>query len=265
MRQIVRWTVWQRRWSTFWWSFGAFAFIFLTLAVYPSFKDAGAELEKSFSNLSDSVLALFGGSSDFFSPIGFLNSQIFFLLLPLVLTMLAVALGAALIGREEQDTTLETLLARPISRGKVMAGKVIAGTVVLGIVSVVSLLTVVIGSRVYDLESVPSSAVALATFNSFLLAYATGAITFLLAATGRARGAAIGIGAFVGLGGYIIDSLSGNVHWLEGPSKFLPFHYFQSEAVLRQTYHWSNALFFVAILVICGALSYISFRRRDLV
>ncbi|HEX5744112.1 MAG TPA: ABC transporter permease subunit [Candidatus Saccharimonadales bacterium] len=264
MRQIVRWTVWQRRWSTFWWSLAVFGFIWLTLAVYPSFKDAGSALEKSFQNLPDAALALFGGSADFFSPVGYLNSQIFFLLLPLILTMLAVALGASLIAREEQDTTLETLLARPISRNNLLTAKIIAGTVVLAIVSLVGLLTTVVGARIYDLEAVPSSAVALASFNSFLLAYATGAIAFVLAATGRARSAAIGIGAFIGLGGYVIDSLAGTVHWLAGPSKAFPFHYFQSEAILRQTYDWSNALFFVAILSVCGVFSYVAFRRRDL-
>lgn len=265
MRPIIRWTLWQRRWSTVWWSVGVFSFIFITLVFYPSFKDAGAALEKSFASLPDAALGLFGGSSDFFSPVGYLNSQVFFLMLPLLLTMLAVALGSSLIAREEQDATLETLLARPVSRGRVLAGKAAAGTLILAIVSAAAVLSVVICARLFQLDDVPSSAVALAGANSFLLAYCTGAIAFLLAATGRARSAAIGISAFIGFGGYIIASLSGTVHWLSGPSKAFPFHYFQSEAILRQTYHWVNALFFVAVAVACGALSYIAFRRRDLV
>lgn len=264
MRSIIRWTLWQRRWSTMWWSVGVFSFIFITLVFYPSFKDAGIALEKSFQNLPDAALGLFGGSSDFFSPIGYLNSQVFFLMLPLLLTMLAVALGASLIAREEQDGTLETLLARPVSRSGLLTGKVVAGTLILAVVSAVAAVTVVVSAHLFDLDAVPSSAIALATFNSFLLAYATGAVAFLLAATGRARSAAIGIAAFIGFAGYIIESLAGTVHWLSGPSKALPFHYFQSEAILRQTYHWIDALFFVAVIAACGILSYIAFRRRDL-
>jgi beta-exotoxin I transport system permease protein len=264
MRPVIRWTLWQRRWSTLWWSVGVASFILITLVFYPSFKDAGAALEKSFSSLPKAALGLFGGSSDFFSPVGYLNSQIFFLMLPLLLTMLAVALGAALIAGEEKDGTLETLLARPVSRTRLLAGKAVAGSLILAVVSAVATAAVVVCARVFGLDGVPSSAVALAGFNCFLLAYCTGAIAFLLSATGRARGAAIGVAALIGFGGYIISSLAGTVHWLSGPGEAFPFHYFQSEAILRQTYSWTNSLFFVGVAAACGALSYIVFRRRDL-
>lgn len=264
MWPVIKWTLWQRRWSTGWWSFGVFGFIFINMIFYPTFKDQAAELQKSFASLPKAALQLFGGSSDFFSPVGFLNSQIFFLMLPMLLTILAVALGTSLIAREEQDGTLETLLARPISRTKLLTAKIIAGSLVLLAVSAVAFVTVVIMARALGLDGVSSWAITQASFNSFLLAYCTGAIAFLLAATGRARAAAIGVAAMIGLGGYIISSLSGTVEWLKTPSKIFPFDYFQSEAILRGTYHWVNALFFVAVIIGCGVLSYIAFRRRDL-
>lgn len=264
MSPVIKATLWQRRWSTFWWAVGIASFIAITLVFYPTFKNSASSLEQSFASLPKAALGLFGGSSDFFSPVGYLNSQIFFLLLPLLLTMLAVSLGASLIARDEQDSTLETLLARPISRGRLMTAKILAGSTILAAVSLVSLAAVVLFARIFQLSAVPSSAIALATVNSFLLAYCTGAIAFLLAATGWARGAAIGIGAFIGFAGYIISSLAGTVNWLKGPSKVFPFNYFQSEAILRQTYHWTSALYFVAVIVVCGILSYTVFRRRDL-
>lgn len=264
MKPVIRWTLWQRRWSTMWWSVGLFSFIFINMVFYPTFKDSADQLAKSFSTLPKAAVQLFGGSSDFFSPVGFLNSQIFFLMLPLLLTMLAVSLGSSLIAREEQDMTIELLLARPVSRGRLMAAKVIAGTIALSIVSAIALVTVVVTARVFGLDGIPSRAIALASFNSFLLAYATGAIAFLLAATGRARGAAIGIGAVIGVGGYLISSLSGTVDWLKTPAKAFPFNYYQSEAILRSTYHWTSALFFVIVIAVCGGLSYLAFRRRDI-
>lgn len=264
MLPIIRWTLWGRRWSTAWWSVGVFSFILINMVFYPTFKDQAQVLEKSFASLPKAALQLFGGSSDFFSPIGFLNSQIFFLMLPMLLTILAVALGSSLIAREEQDGTLETVLARPVSRGRVLIAKIIAGSLVLAVVSAVALATVVAAAKVFGLD-VASSLIAQASFNSFLLAYCTGAVAFLLAATGRARGAAIGVAALVGFGGYIISSLSGTVEWLKTPSRIFPFDYFQSEAILRGTYHWINALYFVVVIAVCGVLSYVVFRRRDLI
>jgi ABC-2 type transport system permease protein len=263
MMPIIKWTWRQRRQSTLWWSIGLVAFILLTLVFYPSFRDQAAQFEKTFADLPKAAVQLFGGSSDFFSPIGYLNSQITFIMLPLLFSMLAVSLGASLIAREEQDQTIEMLLTRPISRSHVLAAKAAAGTLILATVSLITTIVMTVMAHLVKID-VPSSAVFLAGFNCFLLAWCTGAIAFLLAATGRARGAAIGISGLVGVGGYLIDSLAGTINWLKVPAHVLPFHYYQSEAILRQTYHWVNGLFFVSVLAVCGILSYIAFRRRDL-
>lgn len=263
MIPIIKWTLWQRRYSLFWWSVCISAFNFINTVFYPTFKDQAAELQKSFENLPDAALQLFGGSADFFSPVGFLNSQIFFLMLPLLLTMMMISLASSLLAREEQDMTIELLLARPISRAKVLLAKVTAGTLFAVAVTLVVTGVTILCAAAFNID-VPLSSIALACLNCLLLAYATAAISFLLTATGRARGAALGIGALVGVGGYLVTSLSGTVTWLKGPSNFLPFEYYQSEAILRGTYHWVNALFFVGVIAACCVLSWIGFRRRDI-
>jgi len=68
----------------------------------------------------------------------------------------------------------------------------------------------------------------------------------------------------VALGGYIIGSLAGTVKWLSFPAKLLPFHYYQSEAILRGTYNWNNVWYFVFVIALCSVLSWVAFRRRDL-
>lgn len=263
MKPIIRWTTWQRRWSTMWWSVSIFGFIFINMIFYPSFKDQAEQLAKTFQDLPPAAVQLFGGSTDFFSPIGFLNSQIFFLMLPLLLGILAIGLGSSLIAREEQDKTIELLLARPLSRSRLLMSKALAGTVILAIVTIAGLITTLLISKFVDLE-VPSSAITLATINCFLLTLSFGAIAFLLTTIGKARGASLGIAALIAIGGYLVSSLSGTVDWLKVPAKVFPFHYYQSEAILRETYNWNNALFFGAIILVCGALSWLSFRRRDI-
>jgi ABC-2 type transport system permease protein len=264
MLSVIKWTLWQRRWSTFWWILGVFGFIFLNIVFYPTFKDQAAELQKSFENLPEAALQLFGGSADFFSPVGFLNSQIFFLMLPMLLSILAIGLGTSLIGREEQDGTIETLLARPISRSRLLLGKAKAGSMVVLIVALASLLTTVGLSRAVGLTEVSPLEMTAATFACLMLALSFGAIALLLTTIGRARGASLGIAAFIALGGYLISSLANTVSWLKTPSLFFPFHYYRSEEILRGTFHWSDILVFVAIIAACGAISWFSFRRRDI-
>jgi ABC-2 type transport system permease protein len=263
MKPVIKWTVWQRRISTIWWSFGVFGFIFLNMIFYPTFRDQADQLQKTFENLPDAALQLFGGSADFFSPVGFLNSQIFFLMLPLLLGVLAIGLGTSLVGREEQDLTIESLLSRPLSRSRFLLAKASAGTIVLGLVTLAGLLTTVVLAKLVKL-AVPISYMIQATFACFILVLSFGAIAFLLTTIGRARSAAMGLTAFVALGGYLVSSLAGTVDWLKTPAKFFPFHYYRSEPILRGHFSWSDIFILLAVAAVCGFFAWFSFRRRDI-
>ncbi len=263
MKAVIKWTLWQRRWSIFWWSLASFGLIFVNMIFYPTFKDQADELMKSFENLPETTLQFIGGSADFFSPVGFANSQVFFIMLPLLLGILAISLGGNLLAREEQDKTIEALLARPISRARLLTGKAVAGMFILAVVSVVSLVTVILTALMVDLE-ISTTLLAATTGICFLLALSFGAIAFALTSIGRARVAAVGVATLVALGGYIINSLASTITWLKWPSKLLPFHYYQSEAALRNTYEWANLLSFLGIIIICLFVSWLSFRRRDI-
>jgi ABC-2 type transport system permease protein len=237
--------------------------MFINMIFYPTFKDQAAELQKSFESLPDTAVQLFGGSTDFFSPVGFLNSQIFFIMLPLLLGILAINLGSTLIAREEQDHTIEGLLARPISRSKLLFGKVVAGLLQLSIVTFVTLFVTVVIARAVLID-VPVVYILAATFACYILAVSLGAIAFLLTAIGRTRGLSLGIGTVVALGGYIISSLAGTVTWLKTPSYVFPFHYYKSEAILRGNFNWTDITVLLAVIIVCGVGSWIAFRRRDL-
>lgn len=264
MIPIIKWTLWQRRWSTIWWSIGVFGLIFINMVFYPTFKNQAAELQKSFEQLPEAAVQLFGGSTDFFSPVGFLNSQIFFLMLPMILIILAIVLGSSLLGREEQDQTLENLLARPVSRSGVLLAKAIAGKLILAWVSFVGLATTLLTAQAVDLNEVPAKNMILVTLSCFLLALSIGALAFLLTAVGRARSASLGLAAFVALGGYLVSSLSSTVDWLKEPARIFPFHYYKSEEILNGNFDWTYLLFFGAIVLICAGLSWLGFRSRDL-
>lgn len=263
MIPIIKWTLWQRRWSTVWWSVGVFGLIFINMIFYPTFKDQAAELQKTFENLPKAAVQLFGGSTDFFSPVGFLNSQIFFLMLPLLLGILAIAVGSSLIAKEEQDQTMEMLLARPLSRSKLILAKAAAGAIAVTIVSIVGLLTTLITARVVDLD-ISIVSIAAATLSCYLMVLCFGAIAFALTTIGRARGASLGIAALIAIGGYLVSSLSGTVSWLKTPSKLFPFHYYQPEMLLRGIYNWGDLVVFVSVIIVCGVLSVFSFRKRDI-
>lgn len=262
MWAITKWTLWQRRWSMFWWCVGVVGLIVLTLALYPTIHHQAAQLNKSFSGLSNSTLALFGGT-DFFSPVGYLNSQLIYLMIPLLLSILGIGLGSSLIGREESEGTIEALLARPISRTKLLVTKALAGTINIFVVTFVgSAVTILLAETVN--MGIPAGNIAEACFACFMLVLTFSAVAFLLAATGRGRAAALGIAVVYALGGYIIGSLAMTVHWLKGPSLIFPYHYYRSADILRGTFDLSSIIFFAAFILGCVLLAWFSFRRRDI-
>lgn len=262
MRAIIRWTLWQRRWSLFWWSLGLICLVVVTLALYPTIRGQADQLNKSLGGLGNSTMALFGGT-DFFSPVGYLNSQLVYFTLPLLLAILAIGLGNSLIGREESDNTLEVLLGRPVSRGRLLAAKGLAGILDLLLVTFIGMLATVALAKGVNM-GIPLGNIAAAGFACFMLVLTFGATAFLLAATGRGRIAALGISVVYAIGGYLIGSLAATVHWLQKPSLIFPYHYYRTADILRGTFDWSSILFFALFTLGCGLLAWLSFRRRDI-
>lgn len=264
MRDIARWTIWQRRWSIFWWCVGILFFAFLTLIFYPTIQNQSAQLNKSFDQLPQTAKQLFTDTSDLFSPVGYLSSQMFYLMYPLLLGVLAINLGMGLIGKEERDSTIEMLLARPVSRGRLLFGKAAAGLLIVLFVSLLSILFTALMCQLVNLD-VKFVYVLEAGATVALLALTFGAVAFMLTALGRAgRAASIGLSALVALGGYILVSLAPSVEWLRWPAKIFPFNYYRSSELLTGTYNWSNLIYFGGVIAGCLVISYLAFRRRDL-
>lgn len=264
MREIIKHTLWTRRWSLLWWSLGVFGLVSMNLMLYPSFRDQAQQLQQSFSKLPSAAVQLLGGDTDFLSPLGFLNSKIYFFMLPLLLAVQAIGLGTSLIGREEQDHTLEMTLAQPVSRTSVLVAKAVAGAVSLLITMVVATVTTVVTAAAVNL-GVGWQGIVLVGLMGWLLALTSGGVAYVLAASGWARGAAMGVAAGLALAGYIVGSLAQTVDWLQIPAKLLPFHYYRSEAILKTGQAaWTDIGYFVAVTAGLMALSWLAFRRRDL-
>lgn len=264
MQVVAKWTLWQRRSSIFWWTLGTIGFIALSIGFYASFRGQADQLNAVLDKLPPTAKSLFaGGTSSFLSPDGFLNARLFYLMLPMLLSILAIGMGSSLIAKEEDDGTLEILLSRPISRGRLLAGKAWAGFVILAFVGLVALASVIVTCQLVKLSE-PVAYIILANFMCMLMALLFGALAFTLTTIGRARGGAIGISVLVALGGYIVVSLADNVHWLNWPAKAFPYEYYKTADILRGNFAWQNAAGFGVAILLLGLISWSAFRRRDL-
>lgn len=231
---------------------------------YPTFRDQASNLQKTFNQLSPGARALFSDTGEFFSPIGYLSSQIFYLMLPLLLGFLAIAAGSSLIGREEKEGTLELLLSRPISRGRLILSKAAVGIIITIFIGLVASLTTMIMAKVVHI-AVPLPNIFWTGIIAIFLVISFGSIAFAVTMLGRgARAASVGVSTLIALGGYILVSLANTVQWLRWPAKIFPFNYYHPAEIMRGTYHWGDMLFIAGVIALCVFVSWSAFRRRDI-
>ncbi len=260
---IIGWELLQRKTSLFWWVFGVVVLVALTVLSYAAVKDQAAQLEDAFGSLSSGASS-FVGTADLFSPEGYLNSNLFYITLPILYIILVLNLASSLLGKEENDTTLELLLSRPVSRTKVLAAKATAGMIALFIVGLAATLATIICAKIINMD-IGMGGLWLASVVTMLFAGSFGAISYaMLAASQLTRRFATLTAIIISFGGYIVTSLSGMVSWLEWPSKFLPYHYFDTEKLIAGTLPLGLAIYIIGVFALAKVVGWLGFRRRDI-
>lgn len=264
MIAIVFWTLWERRWFIFWWAVGATAFMVLSLIFYPTFRDQAAQFNEVISRLPETARSLFAGTSGLATAEDFLSARVFYLMLPLILSILSIIVGSSLIAKEETSGTLELLLARPVSRSRLLLAKAVAGAIILAVIALVSLIVALVVGQLVNIE-VAIINIEVAVLAAAVLALLFGAIAFLITAVGRwARTAAAGAAAFLALGSYIIVSLSSTVEWLRYPAKILPHNYYRPNEILYGHFGWQNIVGILAVCLVLFGIAWQSFKHRDI-
>lgn len=262
---IIRWELRQRRWSIIWWSIGIGLFLTVVMAVYPTFRDQAAMLDQSLQTIPESARSLFTDTADFLSPTGYLSSQAYYLMMPPLFSFIAIGLGTSLIAREEQNKTIELLLARPLSRTLLLWSKVSAGFLQLLLIGVLMAVVGAIEVAIIGFEGVTALSVFWVTMLGLSMSIVFGSIAFMLTALGRfGRGAAIGIATLIALGSYLLSSLADTVHWLVWPARLLPFHYYHPAEVLKGGASMLPILGYTIVSLLLIYIALLAFKRRDI-
>jgi ABC-2 type transport system permease protein len=267
MIPLIKWELRQRKTAIVWWTLASVVLVTTLLLIYPSIHSQSQQFNKVINQLPAGLRQLKTGTSgavDVGSPIGFLNSQVFYATLPLFFIILAITRCAALIGRDEADHTIELLLARPLSRGRLLLGKALSGTSELLIVGGATTIIMLLLDHVSKLD-VSIGRLLLTTVYTVLFSLSFGAVAFSMTAFGRlTKRASTAIAALISLGGYLLTTLGGLTHFLQIPAKFAPYHYFAPDKILYGQSVTGLNIYLVSVFVLTAALAYGGFRRRDI-
>ena len=246
------------------WGAGLAALTLMQLAVYPSVRSQGAKMRDLINSYPSAFKAMFGMEGvDFTSGPGYLSTETFSLLAPLMLIGLGIALGAGVIAGEEERGTLDLLMASPVSRGRVLAAKALGALAALVAVATGFYVTVLAAASGYDM-GVSAGLLAQATVAVLLLAITCGAVAFLAGAATGKRGAAIAAGAGFAVISYFIDSLAEITSAVRPWRVASVFHQASATGALQGGLGIAGPLATAAFAAACLLAAWYLFARRDL-
>lgn len=259
---ITKQTLLARRRSLIGWTLGVGATVAVMLAFYPTVRNR-PEFRDLVNKYPKEVLAFIGGSADITSPAGYLRIELFSLTVPLLFLIVAISTAGSILAGEESDGTLALVLARPVSRSRVLMEKALAllcPLLILGSVLFVLLVTVGAAAGVH----VASSKLGAATFAVVLLAIVFGVLALAIGAATGSKGTAIGLTSALAVTAYLVDALAGLVDWLRAGRRISPVSQTLGLDPLHTGFHPVSSMLLLVLIAVVLWLGAMLFDRRDL-
>ena len=252
----------ERRRALLWWGLGVVALVGLNIAFYPSVRDSAGLADYS-KDLPKALRALFaGGEINLVSATGYLNSQVFALMAPLILLVFSIGAGATAVAGAEERGTLDLLLAQPLERADFVLQKFAALSASVLALTLGLLVTVAVGSRLVDLEIGFGKLVA-ASGGVALLALLFGALALAVGAARPGRGRAAAVAAAVAAASWMLDGLGQAVDALDPWRPLSPYYQALGTSPLSDGVPWASWALLVALTALCVGAGVVGLRRRD--
>ena len=250
-----------RRTSLVVWAASVAGLVLLIAAFYPQVEN-DPSLDALYGNLSPSMQALLGGS-DLTSSVGYLNTQLFAFVLPTVLLVFGLGRGAASIAGEEEERTLDLLLAQPLPRTTAYVAKAVAlavGLVALGAATALPLIAAN-GPTGFDL---PAANIVAACVQMTLMCLALALAAQAIAAWAGRRSVGLAVVAGYAFVSYVLYGLSTTVSWLVHLRPLTIWRWYLLNDPLAGGPAWDDTVVLVAICLAAGTVGSVLFGRRDL-
>ena len=244
------------------WSAGVAFYVALLISIYPSIRKSAGAIDEYVKNMPEAVRAAFMGSSDFSTPVGYVNVELLSWLAPVVLIAFAVAVAARSLAGEEESGTLGLVLSHTVGRRRLVLQKYAALVVVVVALGAAFWLSLTVATAIAG-TPVGAAELAQALLSLTLLGLALGSVTYAVSgATGRRQ---VGVAAGAGVGGamYLLNTLAVMNESIR-PFRYLSlFHYSGGAAPLGRDLDVTGLLVLLATSAVMLVATLVLFERRD--
>jgi ABC-2 type transport system permease protein len=242
-------------------SLGLLILVFMSLA--PGFMEDTALIRQAMTKFPKELLIAFGMTDlDWSSIVGFYG--LIFLFCQICLAVQAANYGFSLVSIEETELTADFLLAKPVSRPKILTTKLLSAITGLTITNIVVWIcsfafVMIFGSgKEYDLKPLVVLLLSIVIFQLFFLS--VGLVISLLVRRIRSV-TPFSMGLVFGL--YIINTFGGMIG-SDSLEILSPFKHFEPNYIIKNASYDPLVFISISIIVVSVAASYVLYPKRNI-
>lgn len=265
-QEIVLWPLAERvlreRWKgLLGWIGGVVALIAIQVSVYPTIRDSRASWSEVTDQFPEAFRKMFR-MEDYTSPVGYLSTELFSFMIPLIFIGLATTWGARAGAEEEETGTADVLLSLPVSRRSILTTRMVATCLVVGLLTAATTASLVIGTKMVNMQvaigRILESAIACA-----ILSLVFGGLSVAVAAWSGHRGIGLGTGLGLAIAMFVLYSLAPLVSGLEHLLPLNPFEWTIGKTPLANGVDPLWSAIAIAVIVMLACVAIVAYNRHD--
>lgn len=234
----------------------------MIVSIFPAIGEQG-QIEDLTETMPQGMLQAVGveDMASFTTIEGFLDAEVFALVVPLALPFFAILASAGAIAGAEERGTIDVLMGNPVPRWQLVAAHFFATAV-----SLAAILAILGGflwgaARVFGVD-LTVGAISEGVFGAWPLCLFFGGLALSLSAVFHRRMLVVGVSGAVLLFMYFLDTLGGMVEELERLRTLSVIYHYGSP--ILDGMDWASFAGVSAAALVLAALAALLFRRRDI-
>jgi ABC-2 type transport system permease protein len=244
------------------WGVGTASLVVVMLWVYPTIASSNSGMDQISAAFPPEFQEMFR-MNDYTSPAGYLSTELFSFMIPLIFVAMGVSWGASAVADEEEHGTADLLYSLPIPRWRILTVKWLAVMIMISAVGLALWATLVIGAPFADMN-LGLAPLTAASVGTVLLGCVYAALAFLLGTITGRKAMSLGITIVLALAAFLVYMLAPLVDAIARIENLSPFQWAYGNEPLWNGFAPGPLILLVLIAAIFVLASLGVYRRRDI-
>jgi len=237
----------------------------ISFSVYPSIADASSDFQELLQNYPEAIIKLMSADQlDFSNILHFFGMEVY-IFITLLGGIYAMILGSGILTKEQDDRTIEFLLAKPLSRKNIVNSKVMAVFTYLLVFNIILFISNYALLEVFKRDEYSLKIFMVLSLGGLMLHLTFAAISLFISSIIVKVRTAMSISLGVVLGMYFLSIISSISDKLSSLKYITPFRYVEAaDLIINSRIDYIYIIIMVIIIVFFTSATYIYYSRKDI-